>query len=99
YQGIGLMRQQTPPTDRIHAVIREGGERASVIPDHAKLDLYVRSQRPETLKDLSRRVEDVARGAALMTGVGVTVSWDQHPPSLPPPPPPTPAIACPASIP
>ena len=83
YQGIGLMRQQTPPTDRIHAVIREGGERASVIPDHAKLDLYVRSQRPETLKDLSRRVEDVARGAALMAGVGVTISWDQHPPSLP----------------
>ncbi|MBB5833258.1 M20 family metallopeptidase [Brachybacterium aquaticum] len=83
YQGIGLMRQQTPPSDRIHAVIREGGERASVVPDYAKLDLYVRSQRPETLKDLSRRVEDVARGAAMMAGVGVTVSWDQHPPSLP----------------
>src|SRR5699024_1567975 len=43
----------------------------------------VRSQRPETLKDLSRRVEDVAHGAALMAGVGVTVSWDHHPPSLP----------------
>lgn len=83
YQGIGLMRQQTPPTDRIHAVIRQGGERASVVPDHASLDLYVRSQRPETLKDLSRRVEDVARGAALMAGVGVTVRWDEHPPSLP----------------
>lgn len=83
YQGVGLMRQQTPPTDRIHAVIREGGQRASVVPDHASLDLYVRSQRPETLKDLSRRVEDVARGAALMAGVGVTVRWDDHPPSLP----------------
>ncbi|APX33177.1 peptidase M20 [Brachybacterium sp. P6-10-X1] len=83
YQGIGLMRQQTPPSDRIHAVIREGGERASVVPDHARLDLYVRSQRPETLKDLSKRVEDVARGAALMAGVGVSVGWDQHPPSLP----------------
>lgn len=83
YQGIGLMRQQTPPSDRIHAVIREGGERASVVPDYAKLDLYVRSQRPETLKDLSTRVDDVARGAALMAGVGVTVRWDEHPPSLP----------------
>lgn len=83
YQGIGLMRQQTPPTDRIHAVIREGGERASVIPDHAQLDLYVRSQRPETLKDLSRRIEEVARGAALMAGVGLTIRWDEHPPSLP----------------
>ncbi|MGO2558931.1 amidohydrolase [Brachybacterium sp.] len=83
YQGVGLMRQQTPPTDRIHAVIREGGERASVIPDHARLDLYVRSQRPQTLRDLSQRVEDVARGAALMAGVGVSVRWDEHPPSLP----------------
>lgn len=83
YQGIGLMRQQTPPTDRIHAVIREGGERASVVPDHARLDLYVRSQRPETLRDLSQRVEEVARGAALMAGVGLTIHWDEHPPSLP----------------
>jgi amidohydrolase len=83
YQGIGLMRQQTPPSDRIHAVIREGGERASVIPDVARLDLYVRSLAPSTLRDLSKRVEDVARGAALMTGCGVDIRWDQHPPSLP----------------
>lgn len=83
YQGIGLMRQQTPPSDRIHAVIREGGERASVVPDYAKLDLYARSQAPETLRDLSRRLEDVARGAAMMAGCAVTVTWDHHPPSLP----------------
>ena len=83
YQGIGLMRQQTPPSDRIHAVIREGGERASVVPDYAKLDMYVRSQAPDTLKDLSRRVEDVARGAAMMAGCGVSIHWDSHPPSLP----------------
>lgn len=83
YQGIGLMRQQTPPSDRVHAVIREGGDRASVIPDEARLDLYVRSLAPSTLRDLSRRVEDVARGAALMAGCGVTVAWDEQPPSLP----------------
>src|SRR5690625_3433264 len=83
YQGIGLMRQQTPPSDRIHAVIREGGERASVVPDYDKLDLYARSQAPETLRDLSRRLEDVARGAAMMAGCAVTVTWDHPPPSLP----------------
>src|SRR5690625_7395183 len=83
YQGIGLIRQQTPPSDRIHAVIREGGERASVVPDYAKLDLYVRSQAPETLRDLSRRIQDVADGAALMAGCAGTVTWDPHPPSLP----------------
>src|SRR5690625_3407264 len=63
YQGIGLMRQQTPPSDRIHAVIREGGERASVVPDYAKLDLYARSQAPETLRDLSRRVSGACERA------------------------------------
>lgn len=82
YQGLGLLRQQMPPTDRVHAVITSGGDRASVIPDYARVEMYVRSPAPKTLRDLSARVEDVARGAALMTGGGVTLSWDEHPPSL-----------------
>ncbi|KAA9393220.1 M20 family metallopeptidase [Kocuria coralli] len=83
YQGIGLLRQQIPPTDRIHAILTSGGDRASIIPDLARLEMYVRSPAPATLRDLSSRIEDIARGAALMTGCGVTVSWDNHPPSLP----------------
>jgi amidohydrolase len=83
YQGIGLLRQQTPPTDRMHAIITQGGQRASVIPDLARVEMYVRSPAPETLRELSRRVEDVARGAALMTGCGLEVRWDEQPPSLP----------------
>lgn len=83
YQGIGLMRQQIPPSDRVHAIIPEGGHRASIIPDESRLDMYVRSAAPATLRDLSRRVEDIARGAALMTGCSVDVTWDHHPPSLP----------------
>lgn len=83
YQGIGLLRQQMLPVDRVHAVIVEGGQRASIIPDESRVDLYVRSKFPQTLRELSSRVEDVARGAALMTGCGIEVSWDQSPPSLP----------------
>ncbi|WP_344006472.1 amidohydrolase [Nocardioides lentus] len=83
YQGIGLLRQQTPPVDRVHAVIVDGGDRASVIPSRARMDLYVRSPFPETLADLSRRVDDVLHGAARMAGVEVDVAWDTHPPSLP----------------
>ena len=37
----------------------------------------------KTLRDLSARLDDIAHGAALMAGVGVTVRWDEHPPSLP----------------
>lgn len=83
YQGIGLLRQQLPPSDRVHANITTGGESPNIIPGSAVMKLYARSQQPATLRDLSARLEDVARGAALMTGTSVDVRWDEHPPSLP----------------
>lgn len=83
YQAIGLLRQQMPPSDRVHAIISEGGHRASVIPDRAQVDLYVRSAYPDTLKDLSRRVAQIMHGAAMMTDTGVELQWDAYPPSLP----------------
>jgi amidohydrolase len=83
YQGIGLLRQQMLPVDRVHASLPEGGDRPSVIVERAQLSLYVRSPYPETLRELSARVADIARGAALMTGCGVQLDWDTHPPSMP----------------
>ena len=83
YQGIGLLRQQLPPSDRVHSNITEGGRSPNIIPDQAVMKLYARSKYPDTLKDLSKRLEDIARGAALMTGTTVELDWDQHPPSLP----------------
>ncbi|QIK72407.1 M20 family metallopeptidase [Propioniciclava coleopterorum] len=83
YTGIGLLRQQMIPVDRVHAVITQGGTRASIIPEKAVVDVYVRSKFAETLVDLSQRVHDLAVGAATMAGVGVEIAWDQHPPSLP----------------
>ncbi|MDO8144869.1 MULTISPECIES: amidohydrolase [unclassified Isoptericola] len=84
YTGIGLLRQQLPPVDRVHATIVEGGTRPSIVPDRAVMHLYARSKYPDTLRDLSRRLDDVARGAALMTGTEVDIAWDDgaHP-SLP----------------
>ncbi|MGB7450291.1 MAG: amidohydrolase, partial [Ornithinimicrobium sp.] len=83
YQAVGLLRQQMPPSDRVHAIVVDGGHRASVIPDRAQLDLYVRSAYPDTLKDLSERVERIMQGAALMTDTAVEIAWDAYPPSLP----------------
>ena len=45
--------------------------------------MYVRSLYTETLMDLSQRVEDILKGAALMTGTTVDAQWDEHPMSLP----------------
>lgn len=83
YQGIGLLRQQLPPTDRVHAIFDEGGRRPSIIPDRAVMELYARSKYPDGLKDLSARLDDIAAGAALITGTSVEVDWDAYPATLP----------------
>lgn len=83
YQGLAVLRQQIPPVDRIHAIITEGGTRQSIITEDSTMKFYVRSKYPDTLKDLSERVENVVKGAALMTGCGVEIAWDESPATLP----------------
>lgn len=83
YTGVGLHRQQMPSTDRVHGVVTAGGERPNVIPEHAEMLFYLRSEHPESLAVLSDRIADIARGAALMTGCGVALHWDESPPYLP----------------
>ena len=55
YAGVvGLHRQQMPPTDRVHGVVTGGGERPNVIPEHAEMLFYLRSEYPESLADPQR---------------------------------------------
>ena len=83
YQAVGLLRQHLPQGDRLHGIVREGGDRPSIVPGRASIEFYLRSHHPETLKDLSARVADIARGAALATGTGVELEWDPQPFTLP----------------
>ena len=71
--GIGLLRQQILPWDRVHAVVVDGGQVPNIIPERSELSFMIRSKYPETLRDLVGRVEDVLRGAALMTGTGLEI--------------------------
>lgn len=83
YTGVALHRQQMPPTDRVHGVVTDGGERPNVVPERAEILFYLRSEYPETLGILSDRVADIVHGAALMTGCGVELTWDEAPAYLP----------------
>lgn len=83
YTGVALHRQQLPPTDRIHGIITDGGERPNVVPERAEILFYLRSEHPESLQVLSGRLADIVHGAALMTGCGVDLAWDEAPPYLP----------------
>jgi amidohydrolase len=83
YQGIALLRQHIPDTDRVHGVITDGGQLPNVVPERAGALYYVRSATPETLTDLSARVEAVLTAAATMTGCGYELEWDGMPAYLP----------------
>lgn len=83
YQAVGFLRQHLPPSDRVHGIVLEGGDRPSIVPERATVEYYLRSHLPETLRDLSARMEDIAHGAALATGTGVELEWDPQPFTLP----------------
>jgi amidohydrolase len=83
YQGVAALRQHLPPGDRVHGVFTDGGARPNVVPERAALLFYLRSMRPETLRDLADRLTAIAQGAAQLTGCGVELEWDAQPPYLP----------------
>jgi amidohydrolase len=83
YTGIAMLRQHTTPSDRIHGIVVDGGQRPNVVPATASAEYYVRSAEPATLADLCSRVDLVLRAAAAMTGTGVELEWDRQPAYLP----------------
>lgn len=83
YQGVAALRQHLPPSDRVHGIITEGGTRPNVVPERSSGLFYLRSGEPGALRDLARRVETIAHGAAEMTGCGVRLDWDPQPAYLP----------------
>ena len=69
-----FLREHVPSETRIHYVITKGGAAPNVVPDDAEAYYYVRHPDREVVKQVWRRVEDAARGAAIGTGTSYEVS-------------------------
>ena len=76
FVSLDQMRQQIRPEARIHGVITKGGEQANIIPEHTASEFYLRAPSKEYCKELLRRFEGCAEGAATATGCTVTVTAD-----------------------
>ena len=74
FAGINALRQQLKPDVRIHGIITDGGETPNIIPSYAACKFYVRAGERQYLDEVSGRVKDCARGAALMTGAKLNLS-------------------------
>ena len=82
--GVNALREHVPEDTRIHYIISEGGSRPNIVPDFAEAWYYVRSPRIHDLKSVAARIEDISRGATLMTGTDVKIriaggSWNMLP--------------------
>lgn len=67
--GVQFLREHIPTTDRIHYSITDaGGVSPNVVQPTAQVLYMMRSDTVPKAKALVARVEDIAKGAALMTG-------------------------------
>ena len=71
--GVNYLREHVPTDVRMHYAYRDNGQPANVVPDLAKTNYFIRSSLRARTEDASRRVDDCARGAALMTGTTVEI--------------------------
>jgi len=83
YSGIAQLRQHILPTDRVHGIITDGGQKPNIVPERAAASFYLRSAEPSTLRVLADRAREVFEGAALSTGTEAEIGWDPTPVYLP----------------
>jgi aminobenzoyl-glutamate utilization protein B len=79
--GVNLMREHVKPTSRMHYVIAAGGDVPNVVPDHARVWLWLRDWKRSEVEDLLARTRKLADGAATMTETAATLtvnngSWE-----------------------
>lgn len=65
--GVDLMREHVRPTVRMHYVVKEAGDVPNVVPEHARVWLWLRDSKMTSVEELLARVRRIAEGAALAT--------------------------------
>src|SRR5204863_8466082 len=70
-----LLKRLRPET-KVQGIITEGGKAPNVVPDRAVAEFWIRYPDPVYLAQVTDRVNDAARGAALATGTKVRIDLD-----------------------
>lgn len=76
--GVNYLREHMPPDARVHyAITDSGGLSPNVVQARAEVLYLVRAVRNHEAAELYERVQNVARGAALMTGCELEIRFDK----------------------
>ncbi|MCZ6694263.1 MAG: amidohydrolase [Bacteroidetes bacterium] len=78
--GVNAYREHIRPTVRIHYVIQNGGDVPNVVPEYAKVWMWVRDSKRNGVEEVFQRVKQIAEGAAIMADVKhkVTINSGDH---------------------
>ncbi|MEQ8474608.1 amidohydrolase [Fulvivirga sp.] len=72
--GINYYREHILPSVRIHYDIMEAGKVVNVVPDYAKIWTRVRDTKRDGMVKVWKRVEEIAKGAAIMADVDYKIT-------------------------
>ncbi len=67
--GVNMLREHVKPSVRMHYVIVSGGDVPNVVPEYAKVWMWIRDSKRNGVQDVFERVQQIARGAAIIAGV------------------------------
>ena len=67
--GVNLLREHVRPTVRMHYVIQKAGEVPNVVPDYAKVWMWVRDSKGPGVETVLARVRQIADGAGRIADV------------------------------
>src|SRR6266571_4382220 len=76
FNHIDGLRKTLRPETKVQGIITEGGKAPNVVPDRAVAEFWIRYPDPVYLAQVTDRVNDAARGAALATGTKVRIDLD-----------------------
>ena len=72
--GVNLLREHVKPTVRMHYAIVSGGDVPNVVPEYAKAWMWIRDNKRSGFQEIFDRVQEIAKGAAIIAGVESKVS-------------------------
>ncbi len=78
YNGINALRQHLPKDVQIHGIIANGGSAPNIVPDYSRGRFYIRAKTRAQVDAARKKIQNIAAGAASMTGATWKVSFFQN---------------------
>jgi aminobenzoyl-glutamate utilization protein B len=72
--GVNLLREHVRPSVRMHYAIMRGGDVPNVVPEYAKVWMWVRDSKRAGVDEVFNRVKEIATGAGIVAGVEAKVT-------------------------